>query len=137
MHAAYERQKFHTQLKFEEGNQNIGGSRKTHHKSQSLRHSKLFFPVYKEGSDSMEWLRDCEEYFNIYEVGDSKRSAIAAMHFTGTPRSWYKSFIIGTDGASWQQFTEAFIARFVLDTGLGFENFKRLQQTKTKSVEDL
>lgn len=57
----------------------------------------------------MEWLGDCEEYFRIYEI--------AAMHLSGTPRSWYKSFIIGGDGVSWLQFSVAYIATFgELDT---------------------
>ena len=29
-----------------------------------------------QGADAMEWLRDCEEYFTIYEVHDGKRAAI-------------------------------------------------------------
>lgn len=43
--------------------------------------------------------------------------------------------MIGRDGVSWLQFSEAFIARFgELDTDLVFEKFKKLQQTK--SVEE-
>lgn len=67
---------------------------------QSLKHLKLTFPVYKEGNDTVEWLRDCEEYFTIFEVSDRRRAAIAAMHLYGTPRSWYKSFMIGRNNAS-------------------------------------
>lgn len=99
---------------------------------------KLTFPVYKEGADSREWLRDCEEYFSIYEVNDGKRAAIAAMNLVGTPRSWYKSFMIGHDRVTWQQFSEAFIAKFGdigdIDTNLVFDKFKKLQQLT--SVED-
>lgn len=100
--------------------------------SQSLRHLKLSFPVFKEGSDTMEWLRDCKEYFTIYEVEDKRRPAIAAMHLTGVPRSWYKSFMIGQEGVTWNKFCQAFISRFgELDTGLVFDRFKRLQQSTT------
>lgn len=52
---------------------------------QSLKHLKLSFSVYKEDSDNLEWIRDCEEYFSIYEVQDKRRPAIAAMHLIGSP----------------------------------------------------
>lgn len=55
--------------------------------SQSLKHLKLSFPVYKEGTDTEEWLRDCEEYFTIFEVSDKRRAPIAAKHLVGTTRS--------------------------------------------------
>ncbi|KAL8146445.1 hypothetical protein AgCh_004249 [Apium graveolens] len=98
--------------------------------TQSLRHLKLIFPVYKEGTDALEWLRDCEEYFSINEVNDGKRAAIAAMHLTGVPRSRYKSLMMGQEGAIWQQFVDAFTARFgEIDTELVSDKFKRLQQS--------
>lgn len=87
-HAAWERQKpWHKPVKMEDSYRTAEYNREI----QSLKHLKLSFPVFKEGSDSLEWLRDCEEYFNIYEASDNRRAAIAAMHLSGTPRSWYKS----------------------------------------------
>lgn len=135
-HAAFERHKlFQTTAKHEDEHRGFGVFREKNSDNQSLKHLKLTFPMFKEGSDSMEWLRDCEEYFDIYEVADRRRAAIAAMHLTGIPRSWYKSFMIGRDGVGWLEFSEAFIARFgELDTDLVFEKFKKLQQTK--SVEE-
>lgn len=135
-HAAFERQRLFPTKNTEEDEMRVPGLyREQYTENQSLKHLKLTFPVFKDGSDSMEWLRDCEEYFNIYEVADKRRAAIAAMHLTGVPRSWYKSFMIGREGVSWLQFSEAFVARFgELDTDLVFEKFKKLQQTK--SVEE-
>lgn len=54
----------------------------------NLKHLKLNFPTFKGGGEPLDWLRDCEEYFSIYEVQDGRRAAIAAMHMTGVPRSW-------------------------------------------------
>ena len=107
----------------------VNGGRQDIH---TLRHLKLSFPVFKEGSEALEWLRDCEEYFSIYEVVDRKRAAIAVMHLSGVPRSWYKSFMIGRHNATWGQFTRAFLARFgEADTELVFDKFKKLQQVST------
>lgn len=56
----------------------------------------------------------------------------AAMHRSGRPRSKFKSFMIGREGVSWLQFSEAFIARFEkLETDLVFQKFKKLEQTKS------
>lgn len=105
-------------------------SRSSENRHDSLKHLKLSFPLYKEGSEALEWIRDCEEYFSIYEVTDRKRSAIAAMHLSGVPRSWYKSYMLShPEGSTWQQFAQAFLSRFgELDTELVFDKFKRLQQ---------
>lgn len=62
------RQRNHTQSRSEDQSRMIGGPRETYQESQSLRHLKQTFPVYKDGSDSVELLRDCEDYFNIYQV---------------------------------------------------------------------
>lgn len=73
------------------------GSVQINNGMQSLKHLKLSFPALKEGGDFVEWLRDLEEYFSIFEVDDSRRPAIAAMRMSRTPRSWYKSFMVGRD----------------------------------------
>lgn len=129
LHAAFERQKAtHRHYKVEEDTKPAGANGGNMKDNQSLRHLKLTFPVYKEGTDSLEWLRDCEEYFTIYEVNDGKRAAIAAMHLSGVPRSWYKSFMIGQERVIWQQFSDAFTSRFgEVDTDLIFDKFKKLQ----------
>lgn len=81
--------------------------------THSLKNLNLTFPSLKGGGDATEWLRDCDEYFSIFEVTDHSRPAIAAMHMTGTPRYWYKSFMVGRYKVTWQQFTQAFLDRFV------------------------
>ncbi|KAL8123831.1 hypothetical protein AgCh_011723 [Apium graveolens] len=135
-HAASKRQRlFHHQHQMDDDPKETEVLKENFNDSQSLKHLKLSFPVYKEGSDSMEWLRNCEEYFSIYDVPDRRRAVIAAMHLSGVPRSWYKSFMIGKTGINWLEFSEAFTSRFgELDTDLVFEKFKKLQQTK--SVEE-
>ncbi|KAL8101446.1 hypothetical protein AgCh_033370 [Apium graveolens] len=138
IHAAKMRQKQivtgHERRNEEVRNAKIGGSTGTSDVN-SLKHLKLTFPSLKEGSDAVEWLRDCEEYFPIFEVDNTRRAAIAAMHMTGTPRSWYKSFMVGRDRVTWHQFTQAFLARFgEVETELVFDRFKKLQQVTTVEV---
>lgn len=123
-HAAKLRQKNGTfnrkKKKDEQPNNPVGGGEGLTDVA-SLKHLKLTFPSLKEGGDAVEWLRDCEEYFAIFEVTESRRPAIAAMHMSGTPRYWYKSFMVGKEKVTWTQFTQAFLARFgELDTELVF-----------------
>lgn len=90
-HAAWERQRReqqHENLDEEEEELEVIGGKEERRETHSLRHLKLSFPVFKEGNDTLEWLRDCEEYFSIFEVNDKRRPAIAAMHLSGIPRSW-------------------------------------------------
>lgn len=133
-HAAFERQKTIPPVKKKnvEFKTDNSGSGEGMTDANSLKHLKLTFPSLKEGGDAVEWLRDCEEYFSIFEVSDQRKSAIAAMHMSGTPRYWYKSFMVGKKRVTWQQFTQAFLARFgELETELVFDKFKKLQQVST------
>lgn len=54
---------FHNTVKEEDQFKIPGLYRDHYNDDQHLKHVKLSFPVFKEGSDSMEGLRDCEEYF--------------------------------------------------------------------------
>lgn len=84
LHAAWERdRRSQKEVKLEAENQEEKFRNRNYNDQQSLKHLKLSFPVFKEGADTGEWLRDCEEYFSIYEVNDKRRAAIAAMHLTG------------------------------------------------------
>lgn len=134
-HTAWERQILEQQQfksKYVDEDLEEGNWKEDRKENQSLKHLKLSFPLYKEGSDTLEWLRDCEEYFSIFEVSNKRRAAIASMHLSGTPRAWYKSFMLGRSNATWYQFTQAFMARFgEVDTELIFVKFKKLQQITT------
>lgn len=56
-HAGWERQKLEQQqLQSKYGDDDLEDRKET----QILQHLKMSFPVYKEGSDTLEWLRDCE-----------------------------------------------------------------------------
>lgn len=88
LHVVVERQK---QLQVQE-TRNVGYHKEIPHDNQNMKHLKLSSSVFKEGADSLDWLRDCEEYFDIYKVADRRRAVIATMHLSGAPRSRYKIF---------------------------------------------
>lgn len=116
-HAARVRQKFFASLRMgiEDVEWKAGKN-----KNQSLKHFKLNFPIYMEGSDTFESLRDCEECFSIFEVSDTRRAAIAVMHLTGSPRSLYNSNSL------------TFSSRFGgVDTKWGCWQIKKLRQANT------
>ncbi|WOH00407.1 hypothetical protein DCAR_0519766 [Daucus carota subsp. sativus] len=55
---------------------------------ENLNHLKLSFPKFVEGSQAVEWLEDCETYFEIYKVVEHKKTTIAGMHLDGNAKSW-------------------------------------------------
>lgn len=111
-----------------------------HHRSRNnqeeedkdLKHLKLVFPTYMEGEEAMEWIKDCNEYFNIYGVNDKRKAAIAfaSMHLHGVHKAWYKSHMVGRESIMWAEFSKSFVARFgEVGTENVFEQFKMLKET--------
>ena len=81
-------------------------------KLESLQHLKLNFPKFTEGLGVVEWLQDCEHYFSVYGVDDSKRVAVAGMNLQGTARKWFQVYIVGENSMEWLEFCKQFTARF-------------------------
>lgn len=41
------------------------------------------------------WIEDCELYFEIYGVKESKKVVVSGMHLEGRAKSWYQVFTVG------------------------------------------
>lgn len=54
--------------------------------AENLNHLKLSFPRFIEGVQAIDWLQDCEMYFEIFKVTELKKTAIAGMHLEGVAR---------------------------------------------------
>ena len=101
-------------------------------KLESLQHLKLNFPRFTEGLGVVEWFQDCEQYFSVYGVDDSKRVAVAGMHLQGTARKWFQVYIVGKNSLEWLEFCKQFTARFgSWEQELLYNKFKQLHQATT------
>lgn len=101
-------------------------------KEQSLYHLKLQFTKFVEGSEVTEWLLDCEQYFSIYKIGESKKTTIAGMHLSGNAKNWFQVYCIGKKALYWQDFKLEFTSRFsTRKQELVHDDFKKLHQETT------
>lgn len=108
---------------------------KSHKGLDSIQHLKLRFPKYEESSGVTAWLQDCDQYFEIYKVGESKKVAIAGMHLEGTARKWFQVYTVGRSNWQWEEFCKQITSRFgVWEQELLYDNFKNLRQVTTIDV---
>lgn len=55
----------------------------------TMRQMKLDFQIF-EGGDPVEWLNKADQYFELYQVPEEKKLAIASMHLSGKAADiWY------------------------------------------------
>lgn len=100
--------------------------------SNTLHHLKINFPKFTEESGVSEWLEDCEQYFEIFGVGEPKKVVVAGMQLEGVARRWFQVYTFGKRQLDWSDFTLHFSARFgVMEQELLYDKFKQLKQTST------
>lgn len=99
---------------------------------ECMQHLKLNFPRFVEETGATEWIQDCEHYFALYGVGESKKVAVAGMHLQGIARRWFQTYTIGGNKMEWTTFCKQFISRFgTREQETLYDNFKHLKQTTT------
>lgn len=92
----------------------------------------MTFPRFEEGKAVEDWIHDCNQYFEIFDVTESKKVAIAGMHLEGVAKSWYQVYAIDNSLSDWSLFSKQAIARFsMMEHELLFEHFKQLKHTDT------
>lgn len=97
-----------------------------------LHHLRLQFPKWKDNIGVKEWLEDCEQYFDIFQVGEGKKVAIAGMHLEDTAKTWFQTYIDGRKDWNWTEFCSQLEARFGMwENDLVYANFKQLRQLTT------
>lgn len=99
---------------------------------KALPQLRLAFPKFDAKTGVKEWLQDCENYFEIFQVGKEKQVAIAGMHLEGTARKWFQTYAVGRTHWQWTEFCNQITNRFgAWEQDLLFDNFKKLKQEST------
>ncbi|TYH32064.1 hypothetical protein ES288_A01G221700v1 [Gossypium darwinii] len=85
-----------------------------------------------DGSDPESWIFNANEFFDFYDIDDTVRITMAAFHFEGKARRWYRWMKTNKQLSCWDHFTRAMLDRFKFTTleepqGL----LSKLQQTTT------
>ncbi|XP_017221614.1 uncharacterized protein LOC108198371 [Daucus carota subsp. sativus] len=109
----------------EEGN----GNKTKAVKNQSGHQYRAEIPNFM-GEDPRSWIRKCNKYFVMNQVGESSKLDIVEMHLDGKADVWYQSYKLMHDGGSWGDFCDAIMNRFGKTGGIDFqEEFNKLSQT--------
>ncbi|KAJ3685492.1 hypothetical protein LUZ61_014656 [Rhynchospora tenuis] len=92
------------------------------------------FPTLN-GQNVIDWIEDCEYYFDLFQVHDSQKSRMAIPHFLGDAREWYRSYKIDHPIPPWPLLVEEIRERFTnARSSNPVKEFMRTQQTG--SIED-
>ena len=102
--------------------------------NQYGRMSKIEFPRFN-GDEVQSWLFRCKHFFNIEDVQENMKVALAAMHLSGKAQVWHEWFIKKYgEGCPWHIYAEQALKRF----GNVFEDpmveLKNLKQVGTVQV---
>ena len=82
-------------------------SRRTH----NAKLPKVNFPVF-DGDQPKVWLRDCLDYFDLYEVDPNSWVRVARMHLVAAAKRWYNSVESQIQDCNWKTFTSLVLNRF-------------------------
>jgi Retrotransposon gag protein len=64
------------------------------------------------GSNTIEWLRRCQSYFELHQEPDQLRTKIAIMQFHDRASEWYDGFLIDHDPPEWLELVKLVRKRF-------------------------
>jgi len=75
---------------------------------------QIEFPNF-DGSNPKIWIKQCENYFDVYAVLPDYWVKLATMHFTQSAAVWLQSVEMDLRKCSWQTLTKAVVDRFERD----------------------
>lgn len=72
------------------------------------------FPDF-DGSSPELWIKNCEDYFDLYSMHESRKSKIASMHLTSNAAFWAQSLEFPIRELSWSDLCKLVCDRFEKD----------------------
>jgi hypothetical protein len=72
------------------------------------------FPDF-DGSSPKLWVKNCENYFDLYDVPDSRKSKIASMHLISNAAFWAQSLDFSLRDLPWVELSKLVCDRFEKD----------------------
>lgn len=75
------------------------------------KRTRMNFPKFK-GGDALEWIQKAELFYSYQEIPEDQWVQLAAFHLEDDAYQWTKWFLRGRAYAPWEEFVEAFSARF-------------------------
>nr|CAD1823585.1 unnamed protein product [Ananas comosus var. bracteatus] len=101
------------------------------HRQQYMPYMELSFPDFN-GTDPKGWLRNCEQYFDQYQVPEQQWIGIASMHIEGDARFWKQAYFFNRPRVNWSEFSDAICERFTAaKEGYPIREFSTCEQTNS------
>ncbi|KAJ4784848.1 polyprotein [Rhynchospora pubera] len=89
---------------------------------------KIEFPSF-DGEDPVNWVMECNYYFDMYQVAEVYKSRLAVLHFTKEVKDWYRGMQTGNHMLPWELLVEEVYKKFNRGNKLHpIEEFKRCHQ---------
>ncbi|KAJ4754249.1 polyprotein [Rhynchospora pubera] len=66
---------------------------------------KIEFPNF-DGEDPVNWLMECNYYFEMYQVAEVYKSRLDVLHFTKEVKDWYRGVQTGNHMLPWKKFNK-------------------------------
>ncbi|XP_078182382.1 uncharacterized protein LOC144575983 [Carex rostrata] len=88
---------------------------------------RLDFSVF-DGEDPVDWIEECDQYFELYQIPEVHKTRMATMSLTGDAKAWYKAVKISKKLPPWPIFIEEVLDFFAETKGNPIDEFKRIHQ---------
>lgn len=92
---------------------------------------RIEFPNFSgNGNDVIDWLENCEYYFDLCQTPEMYKTRLAVIHMIGDAREWFRYFEIDSPHPSWPILAEEIIDHFKGDNSKNsIVEFKLIHQT--------
>nr|CAD1820185.1 unnamed protein product [Ananas comosus var. bracteatus] len=105
------------------------------HRQQYMPYMELSFPDFN-GTDPKGWLRNCEQYFDRYQVPEQQWIGIASMHIEGDARFWKQAYFFNRPRVNWSEFSDAICKRFTAaKEGYPIREFNTYEQKHLETLQ--
>lgn len=103
------------------------GKGEANYQNQKCYIPRLDFPIF-DGEDPVDWIEECEQYFELYQIPEMHKTRMATMSLTGDAKAWYKAVRISKKLPPWPMFIEEVLDFFAETKGNPIDEFKRIHQ---------
>nr|CAD1837233.1 unnamed protein product [Ananas comosus var. bracteatus] len=98
---------------------------------QYIPYLKLQIPTFN-GTDPKGWLRNCEQYFDRYQIPEQQWIGVASWHIGDDARFWKQAYFFNRPRVNWSEFSDAICKRFTAaKEGYPIRKFSTCEQTNS------
>ncbi|XP_078181502.1 uncharacterized protein LOC144575281 [Carex rostrata] len=88
---------------------------------------RMDFPSFN-GERAVEWIEDCEQFFELYQVPDEYKTRMATMNMIDDAKEWYRSLQIAKKTPPWPNLVDEILEFFTDNSGNPIDQFKQVKQ---------